>query len=66
MEVLVIGFSSALVVVLGGVCGLCSLHYRIKSVEDELRAKIDKLKTRPLAPSDVRQWKSTLVQYPVI
>ena len=61
MEVLIIGFVSALLVTLSFFCGIYSLHNRVNHLEQKL---LEKDSTRILKPEEVKQWKSTVVTYP--
>ena len=63
MEVIIIGFSSALLISLGGICALVSLNCRIRNLED--RVQLQESNPRILTPGEVNNWKSTIVHYPI-
>ena len=60
MEVMIIGFISGTVIVLGTMCGFWSLHSRLLNIETKIQ---ETPVTRVIEP-EINDWKSTRVFYP--
>jgi hypothetical protein len=60
MEVMIIGFISGAIVILGTMCGFWSFHSRLLNIETRM---IERESTRVTEP-EVTDWKMTRVFYP--